>query len=155
MKAAARKSALIFNLTHVAEFEPTTRQDGVTRPGIAASLRGSTAGREGSEGRFDLRRRLGSAGEPWRLALKICVERDKRYGTKWKISGSCLPRLLVRVSMIGIAFGGPFNQQETNGRAHQLEHDHDVCYKDGFIDAKADGGLRLTAKGKETAYRKL
>src|ERR1700677_4060606 len=25
--------------------------------------------------------------------------------------------------------------------------------QDGFIDAKADGGLRLTAKGKETAYR--
>jgi DtxR family transcriptional regulator, Mn-dependent transcriptional regulator len=25
--------------------------------------------------------------------------------------------------------------------------------RDGFIDAKADGGLRLTAKGKETAYR--
>ena len=24
--------------------------------------------------------------------------------------------------------------------------------QDGFIDAKADGGLRLTAKGKETAY---
>jgi hypothetical protein len=30
-----------------------------------------------------------------------------------------------------------------------------VCFKDGFIDVKADGGLRLTAKSKETARQKL
>jgi hypothetical protein len=63
-----------------------------------------------------------------------------------------------KASKVVLIYAISTNKKRTAERIRprgSIEHDHDVCYKDGFIDAKADGGLRLTAKGKETAYRKL